>query len=711
MTSKPRVGYAVLDQDTRLHAPFRYLPIVIVPGIMGSRLCDPRTGELVWNPLGAPIGDSPGAFTVKYDRLSQVSAELIPDEGPKLKKKREETEADRKKKAERDKDKTPDELEADRKKKVAEEKARDEQEKLQQIRHYYNLIPDFYGKLAKDLAALVTGEIGDYQIRPKVYCCGYDWRQDNAKSALRLAEVVEEALRETRERKVILVAHSMGGLVARYYCRILGGESKVHQVFLIGSPTLGAPSAYLQLKHGVTGLYLKDLKDDIVAGDTKGAVFEAMQGGSSLLSGVSSLAGGQGVGKSLKTFFGDIYAALCLGAGRYLSRKDTTYFVRQLPAIYQLIPGALYCSANKNWVFFDPLATGHPPTGPMLIFPTLLEAGLDLAAGALDALSGSAAKVGTELKDSVNGFLAPEATEKLSGRAKRNAKTLAEKIAEIGDAFSKVSDEPGKAIDALKAIKEIFDRAEQSFVDCTSNKQLYNDIYTGLLDVVEQRPICAGNLALAYRFDEALTVTPRPEKGTTPLALVKKIVDPILSAWGPVLVAAGGALVHTIFSSKHSWDYKDRMEDQADEKAKAEAEEKEEKERTRPHAYMHPRTVNIYCSSEQVESGCFLLPTKIISNDDSNLVRWEMIPNFIAQSLFMFLPAGASPTGSFEAQAFGDGTVPLKSANPDPASLSRELHANHEVRGVTHGSMASHQKVVDHITEGMQGLVMGFYKT
>ena len=34
--------------------------------------------------------------------------------------------------------------------------------------------------------------------------------------------------------------------------------------------------------------------------------------------------------------------------------------------------------------------------------------------------------------------------------------------------------------------------------------------------MVEQRAICAANLALFYRFDEALTVSPRPEKGTTP---------------------------------------------------------------------------------------------------------------------------------------------------------------------------------------------------
>ena len=36
--TKPRIGYAVLNEKARLHAPLRYLTIVIVPGIMGTRL-------------------------------------------------------------------------------------------------------------------------------------------------------------------------------------------------------------------------------------------------------------------------------------------------------------------------------------------------------------------------------------------------------------------------------------------------------------------------------------------------------------------------------------------------------------------------------------------------------------------------------------------------------------------------------------------------
>ena len=479
MSTKPRLGYAALNRETRLHAPFRYLPMVIVPDLMGTRLSDPASGALVWNPLGAPIGDGPGSFTVDYNRLTQISAELAPDETTKF----------------------------------DDEGQRNE---VKQIRHFYNLVPNLYGKLAKALATLDAGDIVDYQIRPLVYCAGYDWRQDNARSALRLAEVVEEALAETRERKVILIAHGMGGHVCRYYCRVLGGESKVHQLFLVGSPTLGAPTAYVQLKNGVTGLYIKDIKDDLMTGDTTGAALELLQAGGNLHSMAAALTTGEGFGEKMKgaakSFFGDLYGLLCLGAGRCLSRKETTYFVRQLPSIYQLMPGSIYCRENKNWVLFDPFATGHPPTGMMLVLPTVLDAALEL--------------LGTELKNDVLGRLAPEKAERTSGRAKRNVKTLAEKLASIGEEIqhTPLDETPADKdiFDALGEIGEIFDRVGQSFVDCVNPARFYNDIYTGLLDLVELRAVCAGNLALCYRFDRAVTVRPRDEKAESPIDIFTK---------------------------------------------------------------------------------------------------------------------------------------------------------------------------------------------
>jgi hypothetical protein len=503
----------------------------------------------------------------------------------------------------------------------------------------------------------------------------------------------------------------------------------VHQLFLIGSPTLGAPTAYLQLKNGVNGLYIKDIKDDIMEGDTKGAALELLQAGGSLFSMVSALSTGQGLGDKMKgaakTFFGDLYGLLCLGAGRCLSRKETTYFVRQLPSIYQLMPGSIYCRDNKNWVLFDPFATGHPPTGKMLVLPTLLDAGLELVGGALDLFSGPAQKIGTELKDEVQGFLAPEQSERTSGRAKRNVKTLAEKLASIGEGlkhtpFDETEEgepEPEKDMfDAIGEIVEIFERVAQSFVDCVNPGRFYNDIYTGLLDVVELRAVCAGNLALAYRFDKAVTVRPRDEKAESPLDLIAKLLEPMLNAWkidvGEPLRAFGEAVGNALW---HDWDYDydKRIDRIRTERRDAEAREKrakEERERTKARAYVHPRTINVYCPTHQSEAGCFLVPTAILSNDDSNVVRWAMIPNFIALSMFILTPGGPS-MGAFEASAMGDGTVPLRSANPGADSLSRPLLENHEVAGVFHADMMSHAEVVDYLKRKVQGLVMGFYRT
>ena len=56
--------------------------------------------------------------------------------------------------------------------------------------------------------------------------------------ALRLREDIEEAKRITGSDRVVLVAHSMGGLVARSYLDLFGSES-VEQLIMIGTPNHG----------------------------------------------------------------------------------------------------------------------------------------------------------------------------------------------------------------------------------------------------------------------------------------------------------------------------------------------------------------------------------------------------------------------------------------------------------------------------------------
>jgi hypothetical protein len=64
--------------------------------------------------------------------------------------------------------------------------------------------------------------------------------------AIRLREIVEEVKRRTGSPKVIIVAHSMGGLVAREYM-LLFGEESVDKMVTIGTPNKGIEGALIKL--------------------------------------------------------------------------------------------------------------------------------------------------------------------------------------------------------------------------------------------------------------------------------------------------------------------------------------------------------------------------------------------------------------------------------------------------------------------------------
>ncbi len=55
----------------------------------------------------------------------------------------------------------------------------------------------------------------------------------------RLGKVVDIVLHHTGKKKVIIIAHSMGGLVARTYIKNYGGENKVDKLIVIGTPNHG----------------------------------------------------------------------------------------------------------------------------------------------------------------------------------------------------------------------------------------------------------------------------------------------------------------------------------------------------------------------------------------------------------------------------------------------------------------------------------------
>lgn len=75
----------------------------------------------------------------------------------------------------------------------------------------------------------------------------YDWRRDVRLSAQRLAERIDAW---NVRSPIVLIAHSLGTLVSRYYIEHLGGKRKVGRLILVGGPHSGTPKAITTLLHG-----------------------------------------------------------------------------------------------------------------------------------------------------------------------------------------------------------------------------------------------------------------------------------------------------------------------------------------------------------------------------------------------------------------------------------------------------------------------------
>jgi hypothetical protein len=84
----------------------------------------------------------------------------------------------------------------------------------------------------------------------------YDWRRDNrinGKLLKRLLDIRLKAWRKSSgnsEAKVILLAHSMGGLVSRYYLEVLGGWKDARALFTFGTPYRGSLNAVNFIANG-----------------------------------------------------------------------------------------------------------------------------------------------------------------------------------------------------------------------------------------------------------------------------------------------------------------------------------------------------------------------------------------------------------------------------------------------------------------------------
>ena len=130
---------------------------------------------------------------------------------------------------------------------------------------------DFYRRIVRELR-----EAGGYRLsRPgskvvqqkaRLYVFTYDWRQDNVVTVRKLDELIEQIRRDYDDPylRVDVIAHSMGGLIVRYYERygtvdVLGGNAfpvtglgleKLRRVVLLGTPNQGTVTVVHKFLNG-----------------------------------------------------------------------------------------------------------------------------------------------------------------------------------------------------------------------------------------------------------------------------------------------------------------------------------------------------------------------------------------------------------------------------------------------------------------------------
>ncbi|PWF47573.1 hypothetical protein BHT19_0028240, partial [[Kluyvera] intestini] len=86
-----------------------------------------------------------------------------------------------------------------------------------------------------------------------VHAVGYNWLQSNKVSAKRLATEIERITAYYRSKRnsceqVILVTHSMGGLVARACVQLPEMQERILGVVHGVMPALGAPATYKRIR-------------------------------------------------------------------------------------------------------------------------------------------------------------------------------------------------------------------------------------------------------------------------------------------------------------------------------------------------------------------------------------------------------------------------------------------------------------------------------
>jgi len=200
-------------------------PLIIIPGFLGSKLRDPQTGKVLWGTMGNVL-----SHDQSYRLACPIGGE---DTG------------------------------------VA-------QENLEAYAIYDSLWGvEYYRKILRILKEAGGYQLGDIQ-NPKpgdsAFVFVYDWRKDIVGSAQELSAAVEHLKHSmgNPDVKFDLLAHSEGGLVARYYAKYGAqdvleqefppvptgmGARNLNKVILLGTPNQGTLEALRILHQGVRKVF------------------------------------------------------------------------------------------------------------------------------------------------------------------------------------------------------------------------------------------------------------------------------------------------------------------------------------------------------------------------------------------------------------------------------------------------------------------------
>lgn len=235
--------------------PDRVIPVIFVPGVMGSNLIE----------RGADPKDA-----IKWRLDSRASVGVWAFNGPKKRKRYlrpEVMEVDRDGAVSDDAMLPAEEL---RRRGWGEIAALSYQDILMWLEKHLNdfdncrdshrlLVADLDLKAMKGEQCPTRDEIGlTFRYRFPVYACGYNWLASNADSAQRLSDRIDEVIRRYRAEKkkvekVIIITHSMGGLVARCCSEVLGRSKDIMGIVHGVMPAIGAAAVYRRFKSGTEG--------------------------------------------------------------------------------------------------------------------------------------------------------------------------------------------------------------------------------------------------------------------------------------------------------------------------------------------------------------------------------------------------------------------------------------------------------------------------